>query len=53
MTAIEYLLDQLKHLRAAAIAGDEKAMVEFAKMTLGGWHTIQHALEELNRRRIA
>ena len=53
MTAIEDLIAQLKHLRMAALSGDERAAIRFANLVLGAWPTIQAALEDLDKRRIA
>ena len=52
MTAIESVLKDLKQLRMEALNGDQQALARFANMTLAAWPTIQHALEELDRRRI-
>lgn len=53
MTALEELLRQLKDARRAALIADDSAKIRFANLVLGAWPTIQHALEEMNRRRIA
>lgn len=53
MTAIESLIDQLKVAQKEALTGDAKAILRFGNLVLASMHTIVHALEELNRRRIA
>ena len=55
MTALEASIELLKKSRALAISpiGTDADMLEFGKLALAHWPTIQHALEELNRRRIA
>ena len=52
MTSIENLLEQLKAARKTALSGDAADRVRFANLALGAWATIQHALEELDRRRV-
>ena len=52
MTAIESILKDLKQLRMDALHGDQQALIRFANLTLGAWPTIQHALEELDRKRV-
>ncbi len=52
MTAIEQLLYDLKNRRMEALNGDDESLRRFANLCLGAWPTIQHALEELDRRRI-
>lgn len=58
MTAIEQLLQELNRQRKIALdregVGDQMAAkLRFANLVIGAWPTIQHALEEFNRRRIA
>ena len=53
MTPLEAIIRDLKNLREDALHGDDAAKLIFTETILDRWPTIQHALEELNRRRIA
>ena len=53
MTALESIIKELQAARRAALTSDESAKVRFANLVLSSWHTIEHALKELNARRIA
>ena len=53
MTALESLADQLRAAQADAVSGDAKAILRLGNLVLASFHTIIHAIEELNRRRIA
>ena len=53
MTAIESVIEQLKEQQRAAVDGDAMAQLRLARLVMGAWPTILHALEELDRRRIA
>ncbi len=52
MTALEVLIKELQTARTAALTTDHSAKIRFANLVLGSWHTIEHALKEMLRRRI-
>ena len=54
MTALEATIKELEHLRKLAnFSGRSEDYAALGKLVAGTWPTIRHALEELDRRRIA
>lgn len=54
MTALESTITELKHAqKLAQFSGCDDDYAKLGKLVAGCWTTIQHALEELDRRRIA
>ena len=53
MTPLEETITELARLQKLAASGSEADKLRFAQMTLGCWPTINYALTELHRQRIA
>lgn len=53
-TALEILIKNLQHThKLAQFSGRDDDYAKLGKLVGGAWPTIQHALEELARRRVA